>query len=311
MKKYLGGAIFIFAIIFVVVANNDDIDNNHVPIDISVDGDAWQAVRDTDRAVVTESGWSAPERLAVNDGNWEDGVFISPDGETLYFTYYPAEDFIAAAASGKFVSDLDVYVSKAPFTSKKKFDKFFLSEKIWSEGGVMIDAHGNFFYNSNRDYQNDQSPDDDLYRNGEMLAFNDDGWADNPHYCAAKDELYFSERDDRIWVLRDAEKNGFAGTPELLPDTINKKGGIATQPFLTPTCETLYFSASGATGLEIFASHRVSDTAWGPPVRFIYGKTAVGEFSMTHDGKQATFLQVFTSADGRHTSDIFRIKKIH
>lgn len=275
--------------------------------------DPWVQIESNDIAVVHASvsggaSWSTPRRLEVSDANWEDGIFMSFDGSKIYFTYYPDVDFIAATKSGNYTGTLDVYVSNSPFTTKQKLTSFFLSEPVWSEGGVMVTPSGDFFYNSNRDYQNDMKADDDIYMNSTRLAFNDDGWAGNPHYCTATDELYFDEQDTRIWVLQDAKKNNFAGTPQVLDAPINVSGKIAAQPFLTADCSVMYFLGSGSTGPTVMRSVRQGMT-WSAPQVFISSQTGVGEFTMNASETKGTFVQLFKAPDGTITSQIMYIER--
>ena len=277
-------------------------------------GDAMMQIRAQDIAHVPP-GWSAPAYVEVSDSGWEDSAYISADGSMLYFAYYPG-DLIADVSKGNFSDDIDVYMSEKPFIAKTKVTKHFLSEDIWSEVGPMVDGD-DYYYNSNRDYLNDQRSDTDIYRNTERLAFNDalgdDREFGNPHYCAAKDELWFDELDTSMWVLYNAKANNFAGIPEPAPAPLQVNGFANFQPFLTPDCGTIYFTTNRgdipSQGPAIYKSDRDREGAWSTPAPVIWSKIGVGEPTLTQDGNYLFFVQLFKLPDGSFTTDIFYTQK--
>ncbi|MDP4039477.1 MAG: hypothetical protein Q8P57_02770 [Candidatus Pacearchaeota archaeon] len=314
MKKIWLILILIFLIVlFVMITKNDS--NMGKEIRERLSAVEWDRVRENDVAK-TSGDFGIPIMVSVSDENWEDGVYISENEDKLYFTYYPGEDFFYDFDRGNIAKDLDVYVSSlqnGQFNTRSLFSAFFLSEDIWSEGGVMISGN-DIYYQSNRPRNDgDIKFDDDIYRNDERLAFNNDKDYRNPHYCERKDELYFDEGDKQIFVLKDAVKNNFQGIPEKLGSPINVNTGISAQPFLTLDCQTMYFITNrGDTtskGPVIYKSERNEDT-WEDLKPILWSKIGVGEPTLTGNEKILFFVQIFEAPDGRHTSDIFYVNKI-
>ncbi|MBI2568399.1 MAG: hypothetical protein HYV63_15360 [Candidatus Schekmanbacteria bacterium] len=268
--------------------------------------DRWAAIRRADIALVAV-GWDAPVRLETSDGNWEDSPFVTADGATLLFAYYPAEDLLADVQSGgPFADDIDIYQSAGPFTRKSLDTRFYFSVDLYSAAGPMIAENGEVFYHSNRSGNTD---DVDLYRGRELLPFNvaDRNWG-NPHYCAARDELWFDESDRDIFVLENAAAGGWAGVPRRAPAPINAAGMDVSdfQPWLNRTCDELYFTSGRLNqGPAIFHSLRTEDGGWSDPELVISSRTGVGEASLTGDGRQLFFVQLFEDAHGNHASDLF------
>jgi hypothetical protein len=258
--------------------------------------DEWEVVRESDIAKVS-SEWKTPVWLKVNTAYWEDGAYISSDGNTLYFAYYPG-DLINDVQTRKFKDDIDVYISKKPFISKKKHK---ISEDIWSEGGVMI-SNGDIYYMSNKDGS------DDIYKNGVKLSFNTDENENDPHLCKAMDELYFWKNND-IYVFRN-------GNVEKLHFPINTDSADI-QPFLTKDCQTMYFSSNRDGVSKIYKSTRSGDN-WLEPTVVVESKNGVGEPTLTADGKFLYFVQIFTSDECnvdplsdecKHNADIMFVER--
>jgi len=173
--------------------------------------DEWAKIRAADIAQVSVE-WTTPVRLEASDSNWEDSLFVTPDGNTILFMYYPAEDLLAdVLKGGPFADDIDIYRSDSPFATKALDTRYYFPEDLFSAAGQMIADNGDAFYHSNRQGGQDGRLDDDLYRNQEFLAFNTEKNERNPHYCVATDELWFDENDQDLYVLKNAAANNFAG----------------------------------------------------------------------------------------------------
>jgi len=278
--------VFLLILAFVILVN----------LDRSKDEEKvnWKAVREADIAEVTD-GWKTPIWLEVNTPNWEDSAYISGDGNTLYFAYYPG-DLIADLLTWDFKDDIDVYISEKPFKERKKF---YISEDIWSEAGVMI-SNGDFYYMSNRKI-GDERINDNIYRNGVRLDFGTEENEEDPHYCKEKDELYFWKKEnadgEKIYVYKNKEVR-------RLPSPINGSSGNDIQPFLTEDCQTIYFT-SGRDGIyKIYRSERFGENEWSEPVEVISSKYGVGEPTLTDDGRFLFFIQLFMSNDGKRNADI-------
>jgi len=303
--KWMMG-IFVVLVLFVIVANADNGDapngNGNGDIPPVVNTGDWDAVRAGDVPVIHESGWSAPKLAGISSDNWEDGAYISGDGETLYFAYYP-DDLISDVMAMSFDDDIDVYYSKKPFTSRSKD---LISEDIWSEGGVMI-SNGDKYYMSNK------GRNDNLYKNGEKLDLdNGDVAEQDPHYCSAKEELYYWNRlegggafeSSKIYVYKNNEVTE-------LPSPINVAGKSEDiQPFLTPDCETLYFSSNRDGKTKIYKSARLDDDGWATPEVVISSNGGVGEPTLTDDGNTMFFVQILADGAGNYNSDVFYIEKL-
>lgn len=290
-KRYWIGLIFLFLLLFVIIANLDndapEPNGNDVP---KID---WSSIRANDVAQFSD-GWGTPVMASVSSDLWEDGAYISGDGNTLYFAYYPG-DILHDVQTMKFKDDIDVYYSQKPFTSKSKHS---ISKNIWSEGGVMI-SNGDMYYMSNR------GRNDNIYKNNEKIEIPGTGDMEeqDPHYCAEKDELYFWDRNDnKIYVYKNEELS-------KLPAPINV-GSQNIQPFLTEDCQTMYFSSSRNTQrLQIMKSERIDDDSWKEPVVVASSKIGIGEPTLTHDGNTLFFVQIFQSPEGAYNSDIFYVEK--
>ena len=297
-RRYQIGGIVVLIIIFLIIANADK-DNAPEPAAPTTNQatlDLWAKVRAND-PVRLNSEWKNPTWLEVNSDLWEDGAYITGDGNTLYFVIYQG-DLINDILAGKLEGELDVYLSQRPFTTKSKAP---ISEKTWAEGGVMISGKDTY-YMSNK-YAKDGKYDTDIYKNGARMSFNTAEDEDDPHYCAAKDELYFWKKDggdSNIYVYADGEI-------KKLPAPINT-AATDIQPFLTPDCQTMYFSSNRDGNQAIYRVQR-TDEGWEKPTKVISGKIAVGEPTLTDDGKYLFFIQVFRNDDGAFTSDIMFVER--
>lgn len=296
MTKKLILIILAVVIVFVITTNLDN-DEATPP-----EPDKWQKYREADVAKVSKE-WQAPAWLKVNTEGWEDGAYITDDGNTLYFAYYP-RDIINDLQTRDFIDDIDVYYSQKPFTTRKKHK---ISEDLFSEGGMMISS-GDMYYMSNRLDKEDIGKieiNDNIYKNGELLSFNtiedDEG---DPHYCKARDELYFWKKEmgkGQIFVydMKEVKK---------LPYPVNT-GIEDIQPFLTKDCNTMYFSSRREGVMKIYKSKRLGDNSWDNPEAVIESKNGVGEPTLTADEKFLYFVQIFVSDTGENNADIFYIEK--
>ena len=132
--------------------------------------------------------WTPPTRVPVGGDWWGDSPWISPNGQTLYFMYYPGDPLTPPVTE-----QADVHVSYWPFESHEPVTIYDLSQPVYGAAGPMIDDDGGFWFMSNRDYANDGNIDTDIYRDGVRLAFNSQVlWYGNPHYCVETEELWFA-----------------------------------------------------------------------------------------------------------------------
>lgn len=273
----------------------------------------WDTVRAGDIPQMAP-GWSTPVRLAVSrDGAFEESVFATPDGNTVYFMYYPGDELSAALYhTTPIVGPGKIYSSQKPFTTMIMDNAAYLTSPYYSDAGPSLDANGNFFYHSNAAIPGDNGRYlSHIYENGTLLPFNNPNVSfDNPSYCAAKDELWFDEGDQKIYVLRNAKAGGFARTPVAAPAPINSAStGIQeSQPWLSADCNTLYFSSTRdhiGSGPYIYVSHRSSSGNWSTPQVVVKSNFAVGEPSLTGDMQEIFFEQILKDSAGHFTSNIF------
>ena len=282
-----------------------------------MDPQEWKTIWANDPPQFGE-GWGNPTLLEVNLNDWGDSIWVTPTGERIYFMWIEGDPFSSIfLGKGAITTDPDVYYSDEPFVEKHVDTRFYLTEKYYGAAGPMIDAEGNYWYMSVRDYINDGKTDTDIFRNFERLPFNTDAQHTNPHYCVAKDELWFDLDDHQIMVLEKAKENGFNGVPVDAPEPINTPGDEVkeSQPWLSSDCNTMYFTSGRLGTLGIFKSTRNESNEWSEPIPIIYGtKYGVGEPSLTNDGKEGSRLfyeQILRNEDTSvFTTVFFYIEKI-
>ncbi|MFA4890429.1 MAG: hypothetical protein WC587_02225 [Candidatus Paceibacterota bacterium] len=286
-KKYLIIGLLIFLVLFIIIANTKKQDTNN-----------GETIRPKNTATLSDE-WSQPIALSLNSNLWEDGAYISGDGKTLYYAIYPGEDLINDFFNNDFKGDIDVYYSEYPF---EHGEKHTLSKKPWSEGGVMISGNDIYYHSNKPVNNNDKNYDTNIYKNDELLSFNSEVPQDDPHYCSKLDELYFWS-ENQIFVFRNNKV-------EKLSSPINK-GEENIQPFLTPDCQTMYFTSKRDNDQvpKIYKSNKISDNNWSEPEIVVSGKFGVGEPTLTDDGIKLFFVQIFRSDEGKYSSDIYYAMK--
>jgi hypothetical protein len=284
--------LLIVLIIFIVVVISYKNLTGYVPAPGS---DIWKDIRNEDVAV-TSNEWENPTLLPFNSIYWEDSPFVSGDGSRVLFVSYPG-DLLNHASTGEFVDDIDVMKSSGPqFKSKSLDTRYYLSEDVWSTGSVIETSSGDLFYDTNRDWINDQNSDNDIWRNDVRLPFNTDLEESNPFYCESSDELYFDRDHKDIYVLKNAAVDGWTGTPVMLDNVVNQFSAFHT--WLTPDCQTMYFASnrgdvpSGTIGSAIYKTTK-NGNSWTNPELIIYSNNNVGKPSLTDDGNKLFFVQVF------------------
>lgn len=296
----------LFLFVIVAVLNN----KKQIAPTINVDP-GWESARASDTPQVSD-GWAKPLRLAVSeDGMWQDSLFVTRDGSTIYFAYYPG-DLFSDLKTGELKSTLVIYSSQKPFDIKTKDSKKDLNDPPWSAGGVYIASDSDIYYHSNRPIPGDNNrylP--HIYKNGDLLPFNNPDIAyDNPHYCAAKDELWFDKDDHEIYILKSAKASGFKGTPILAPKPINSYTSIVqeSQPWLSEDCNTLYFTSSRdhfGAGTAIYTSTRINEDDWSEPKVVVKSKIGVGEPTLTADMEKLFFVQILQNSEDQFASNLF------
>ena len=298
--------ILFFLIVLIFLSGCSGPANNGV---LEVDLIDWESIRANDIAETSEE-WGIPKLVPVSSNYYEDSLFVSGDGETIFFMYYPG-DLQADMETGNFADDIDIWISQKPFTEKEIHP---ISEDVWTEGGVMVSG-SDIYYMSNKRSLDGITGDtvfyNNIYKNGEKMSFNTEMEEIDPHYCASKDELYFWRTDKplpegyqfaEIYVFKNNKV-------EKLPFPVNTEH-IDFQPFLTPDCETLYFTSTRIGNGGIFKSERLGENSWSEPELVITSKFGTGEPTLTDDGQTLFFIQRFISETGKENLDMFYVERV-
>lgn len=285
-------------------------------------------------AIIHEPGWTTPIELPLNDDGWEDSPYITRNGNQILFFYHPAPDLISPSAAeqiNEFVVnhpkeaearglDGKIYVSQRPFTQRKV-------HPISQDGSPALECcpylttAGDLFYASNRrswDLMEDAPT--GIYRNGKWLDMGTNQEESNPHYCEAKDELWFDcPGDENLCVMQTAAANDFRGPVTLAPYPVNARDIDHiqdSQAFLTDDCNTLYITSSRDNPklelIQIYRLKRLNEKGqqWSEPELFISNETPIAELSMTADGTELTFAQIFWREDGTPGINIYYSRKV-
>ncbi|MDN5201919.1 hypothetical protein QQ008_11110 [Fulvivirgaceae bacterium BMA10] len=281
----------------------------------------WVAVRSEDQVVLSAS-WENPTYLSISELGWIESIHASPDGTKLWYMFYPGKDLASDARTGEFVDDTDIYTSIQESDGDFKFQGILITPSIASEdktsaSGTMVDEDGNIWYNSNHeglitgDFENEN-----IYRNNELLNFNEVmANYGNPHYCKAKDELWFDRKlDSEIAILKNAAANDFSGTPVLAPAPINSTNEVVqdNQAWLSKDGNTLYFTSNRHKigeffdGPGIFKSIRMPDDSWTEPELVITSRVAVGDACLNEVEDRLFYVQHFEK-DNQFRTGVFYV----
>jgi hypothetical protein len=279
--------------------------------------DNWEAVYRRDIAKVS-SEWNTPLRVKeINSPGWEDGAYISSDGGELYFAYtninlfklpqiisigpprdksslcnppcgeFPRVDVFYSKkdSSGKWQSPLphpltiNYPIGGIVFVSKNK--AYFMKYSNTSKDDIWYaDFDGKKWNQTKIDGVNSLATDADPYvtpADDEMFF-----WSDRPSELGGKN-IFYSKRVDGEWQ-----------SPQVLPAPVNSEANDM-QPFLFR--DTLYFSSDREGKLKIYKSVK-GENEWSIPEVVVESKNAVGEPTLTGDGKYLYFIQLFISDEG-------------
>jgi hypothetical protein len=295
-------------------------------------------------------GWGKPELLvSVNTEGWEDSAYISPDGQSLYFQYFPGDMFHmdevfrfhrpvsegglggdpkqlarfhrgpARGVSPAYTSD--TLVAPRQGDSFGTPVRFAYSRDGRNEWGVMLGDDGAYYYVS---HDPTRELNMDIYRNAQLLAipgrekYNED----NPHFAVTPygRELFFDSGNrpqakgkSHIWVTR--EVAGRFEEPVMLPPPVNMKDSTEVQPHLTAAGQ-LYFTSARDGTIAIYASQRSGADNWAEPRKVLWttrksGARAwgLGEPTLTADGQWLYFVVVFDNGRQEFDADIARVRR--
>ncbi len=278
-------------------------------------------------AKIHEEGWSKPIKLVFNDEGWEDSPFITKDGGMILFFYHPNKSLADPKQSeliteqlvkdpkGSIKKGLDgkIYYSKRPFTEKHIHNISKNKKYPSTEACPFISDDGELYYCSTKEswIQGKDVP-TTVYKNNQRLDFGTGKEENNPHYVVSKDEMWFDcPGDENICVMRNAKKSGFKGKVERAPYPINTKGTNNSQAYLTKDGSALYFTSDRSGTLAIYKTTRIDKEGykWSKPTLFISHPSGVAEVSITEDGKELVFAQLFWREDGTTSLDIYYAKR--
>ncbi|HEC23290.1 MAG TPA: hypothetical protein ENI95_10285 [Chloroflexi bacterium] len=278
-------------------------------------------------ATIHEPGWMTPVKLPFNDDGWEDSPYITRDGSQILFFYHPYPDLITAVdqITEQILSnpeeavaqgiDGKIYISPRPFTTRY-VHPISQGDSPALECCAYVSLSGDLFYVSTRySFELGRGVPETVYLNGERLDFGTGEDENNPHYCDAKDELWFDcPGDANLCIMRNAAASNFQGEVELAPYPVNARDYEAvqdSQAFLTDDCQTLYITSNrGNLDLDLIQIYRLrrldeEGYQWSEPELFISNPTPIAELSMTADGRELTFAQIFWREDGTPGIDIY------
>lgn len=309
---------------------------------------AYKAAAVAELGVAAE--WGVPELLtAVNTVGWEDSAYISPDGNLLYFQYFPGdmfriEDvfrFHRPKAQGGLGADpaqreryhrgpargvepaytSDTLVAQRQGDSFGQPQRFVHSRDGRNEWGVMTGSDGAFYYVS---HDPSRELNMDIYRNEQLLPIpgREKYHEDNPHFAVTPfgRELFFDSGNrpaakgkSHIWVTR--EKDGRFDEPQMLAAPINLPGSTEVQPHLGPD-KQLYFTSARDGTIAVYAAPRLGGDSFGEPRKLLWttrksGPRAwgVGEPTLTADGQWLYFVVVFDNGRQEFDADIARVRR--
>ena len=279
-------------------------------------------------AKIHESGWTTPIKLPFNDDGWEDSPYVMRDGSSIIFFYHPFGDLITRIEEALVMVltepdeaierglDGKIYMSHRPFTEKEIHPVSQVHHPA-TECCFYISQSGDYYYGSTkRAFELGEDVPETVYRNGDRLDFGTGQEEANPHYCDAKDEMWFDcPGDTNICRMKDAARSGFKGEVEVAPHPINSQREDVDdfQPYLTDDCRTLYFTSTrqGQERMAIYRTTRLDEEGqnWSEPELFISHDAGVAELSMTADGTELIFAQIFWRESGGVGIDIYYSRK--
>ncbi|MHC4661793.1 MAG: TolB family protein [Planctomycetota bacterium] len=277
--------------------------------------------------VVDTANWNAAtlERLPapIRSAGIEDAPFITPDGNTLYFT------FIGNAAHTPFeqISDptVGIYVSHFDGADWSEPEKLGLVPDGVQAlcGGGSIKRGDEFWFNMAGDATGWSVFSYVAYMwNGQLSIGYDPGAPVNmPGVSAGEPEI--SSDGNRLYI-NSAGLGGYGSDDIFYFDRIDGEwqgpyniGAVINnanqqnRPFITEDGLHLYFdSFEGATGtgISIFRSDWTG-TEWGTPVEIV--RNNLGEPALTGDGEWLYFTHFYYDAGfNRYEADLFRVRRM-
>ena len=279
----------------------------------------------------TSPEWSAPVRVAeINTTGWEDGAYIDANNKTIYFTYINIDLFklpaqvvsgptrdsgLCAPVCGNFPRP-DVFFSTRDDNGKwQKPIPHPLTIKF-PVGGIVFSSKNKAYFNQEKNQENKT----ELYYaeriNKEwqapvsLTALNSDYKDSDPHVMPNDEEIFFwsdrpaNYKGDNIYYSKKVNQKW--GKPVLLPGPINSNSNDM-QPFVHG--KYLYFSSDREGKMKIFRT-AFSDGKWSEPSIVIESSVAVGEPTLTKDGRYLYFIQIFKADNNAFNPEVMRVEMI-
>jgi len=282
-------------------------------------------------ATIHQKGWQTPVKLEFNDAGWEDSPYITRDGSKILFFYHPYPNLLDPKITEQITNyvvykpqeaikkgiDGKIYYSNKPFKTKSVHPISKNKKYPTTQTAPYISLAGDLYYNSTKEsFVQQKDVPVTVYKNNVRLDFGTGKDEGNIHLCEQKDEAWFDcPNDQNICVMKNATASNFKGKVELAPYPINAKNKNSVsdfQPFLTDDCNTLYFTSDRSGGtLAIYKTTRQNEqgTKWSKPVKFITHPVGVAEVSITADGTEMVFAQLFKRDDKSLGLDIWYSKR--
>ena len=298
----------------------------------------WPAIRKNDIAQVS-SEWQEPKLLPFNTAGWQEGNYISPDGQTFYFGYINVDAFRLRLGDGqlkKIGPSLDDQktcllgaLGNWNCGDYPRYDLFYVEKTSggWSEPRphsltlncpvqsiTLVNENKAYFVTSFDDHCREKDIAYSEKINGawqpakKIEAVSSVYWDDDPYVNQADNEMFFwSQRPAKFQghnIYRSVKANGAWQAPELLPPPINSAGDDL-QTFVYG--DYLYFvSNRQPTGkpMGIYRSKIMGGNQWGEPEMVVSSKFAVGEPSLPADGGRLYFEQIFTDGQGNFKAEM-------
>jgi hypothetical protein len=348
MKKWLKLTLIVLGILlilFLFLASGDDKKSNQSNNSKNLNIE-WETIMSQDIAQ-TSDDWGTPKMLPFSTRGWEEGNYISSDGNTFYFIYTTVDIFRFVLEGDKTevgpLLDIKKQCSHRDWPDYQahncgsllkdlgvpRADLFYVQKTTdgWSEpkphpltleapvGGVtMVDNKAYFMiaftgtvesigYSEKingkwnepmkiESVSSDYSDSDPYVNNEDNEMF---FWSDRPAKFAGKN-IYHSIKVGGEWQA-----------PEILPKPINSDGDDM-QTFLFG--DDLYFASDQGDGgkIKIWKSQR-SENNWREPELVISSNFAVGEPSLTADGKYLYFEQIFTDGNNNFNPEMMYVER--
>lgn len=271
----------------------------------------------------TFQGLTILEKNLINTAGWEDSVYVTPDGKTMYFMYTPYNfyNFLVSGGQGA-IPNLgparDGHHSNTnPFEDSDLYVSYFV-DGTWttpvnmglntngSESCAMISPDGNRIYLSKpitmgsdqMDLYYSQKKSDGTW--GSLQAMNipkltNEYAKSNPHISNDGKTVYFTvtfkvngvKSNDLYYST--LKSDGKWSAPVTMGVNINTMNEDEDQIWVSADQNTIYFNR----GLGLFSSKKVSGV-WQSATALDFGGIPIlgGEMSLTADGKQLFFSMV-------------------